>query len=112
MHARPFLRPVAVALAAFALVVAAWAAPALAVFGDDNDLSPRDEGTVGEIRVHGNAHTDAGLIRHLMGLEPGSAFDDAALDRAWDALEDCGYFRFVEMNYDEAEAYLRTGLDR
>lgn len=78
------------------------ASPALAVFGDDNNTEPRpEEGTVAAINVSGNAHTDLALIYRIMGLEAGSTFTMDLLDQAWDALEDCGYFRFVEINYDD-----------
>ncbi len=80
------------------------AAPALAVFGDDNNTEARrDEGTIGAINVQGNTRTDTTLVRRVMGLQVGDAFTQDRLDDAWDALEDCGYFRFVEIDFDDED---------
>jgi len=54
-----------------------------------------------EIHVSGNEKTDLGLIHHIMGLEIGQTLDMDQLDVAWDALEDSGHFRFVEMDYND-----------
>jgi len=78
------------------------AGTALAVFGDDNDTEARpDEGTVSTINVTGNAKTDLNLVYRVMGLQPGDSFSMDVLDQAWDNLEDCGYFRFVEIDYND-----------
>jgi len=77
-------------------------APARAIFGDDNNTAAQlDEGTVGAINVRGNTKTDLTLIYRTMGLQIGGPFSLDRMDRAWDALEDCGYFRFVEIDYDD-----------
>ena len=49
----------------------------------------------------GNEHTDETLIRRIMGVKIGDPLDMDGMDAAWDALEDCGHFRFVEMDYDD-----------
>jgi len=86
-------------VAAFSLFVVV---PALAVFGDDNDTEiPHDVATIGEINVQGNTRTNTALVYRVMGLRIGGPFSLDRLDDAWDALEDCGYFRFVEIDYDD-----------
>jgi len=77
------------------------ATPVWAVFGDDNNTEARNGGTIGEINVTGSACTDLDLIYRVMGLRVGDHFTLDALDLAWDNLEDCGYFQFVEIDYDE-----------
>ena len=54
-----------------------------------------------EIHVNGNEKTDLTLILNTMGLKIGQTLDMDQLDVAWDALEDSGYFRFVEMDYND-----------
>lgn len=76
-------------------------APARAVFGDDNDLSARTSGTVGTINVTGISHTDRDLVLRVFGLREGDTFTREQLNRGWDHLEDCGYFSFVEIEYDD-----------
>lgn len=53
------------------------------------------------ITVTGNETTDTTLIERIMGVKIGDRLDMDGMDAAWDALEDCGYFRFVEMDYDD-----------
>ncbi len=55
------------------------------------------------INLEGNDHTDSLLVERIMGLEIGQTLDLDQTDDAWDALEDCGYFRFVEIDYDDSE---------
>ena len=78
-----------------------FAAPALAVFGDDNSTEARADGTISAINITGNGKTDLNLIYRVMGLQVGDSCTMDDLDDAWDALEDCGYFRFVEIDYDD-----------
>jgi outer membrane protein assembly factor BamA len=78
------------------------AGPARAVFGDDNDTEAQpDEGTVGAINISGNTRTDLSLIYRVMELQVGDPFSLDRMDHAWDTLEDSGYFRFVEIDYDD-----------
>lgn len=55
------------------------------------------------INLEGNDRTDSRLVERIMGLEIGQTLDLDQTDDAWDALEDCGYFRFVEIDYDDSE---------
>ncbi len=55
------------------------------------------------INIEGNENTDILLIERLMGLEIGQTLSLDQNDDAWDALEDSGYFRFVEIDYDDSE---------
>ena len=56
-------------------------APALAVFGDDNNTDARPtEGKVASITVAGNERTDLALVYRIMGLHEGGPFS-ADLDR-------------------------------
>ncbi|MDX2473291.1 MAG: BamA/TamA family outer membrane protein [Candidatus Krumholzibacteria bacterium] len=80
---------------------AVTASPALAVFGDDNNTEAKTEGAISAINITGNEKTDLNLIYRIMGLKVGDGFTMDAMDDAWDALEDCGYFRFVEIDYDD-----------
>ena len=48
------------------------------------------------ITVTGNETTDTTLIERIMGVKIGDRLDMDGMDAAWDALEDCGHFRFVE----------------
>lgn len=100
--ARPAVRSARLLAWSAALCTLLAALPARAVFGDE-DLTPREPGTVGAIIITGNTHSDPRLVEHVMGLAVGDAFDPETLDRAWDALEDSGYFRFVEIGYDDSD---------
>ena len=73
--------------------------PALAVFGDGEET----EGAliVSEIRIEGNTRTDAGIILRQLGFGVGDPVAFADIDRAWDTLEDCGYFAFVDVVDEE-----------
>lgn len=84
------------------VLLALAATPALAVFGDDNNTEARPTtGTIGAINVQGNEHTDTALVYRIMGMRVGGTFTPDQIDTAWDALEDCGYFRFVEIDYND-----------
>jgi outer membrane protein assembly factor BamA len=85
---------IATALAAALLL----ALPALA----REDAEP-DAPILKQVIVTGNERTDEMLIQRIMGVKIGQPFDMDQMDAAWDALEDCGHFRFVEMDYDDDE---------
>ncbi|MBU2500052.1 BamA/TamA family outer membrane protein [bacterium] len=55
------------------------------------------------IEISGNEHSDRSLVLRIMALEIGRPLTLDDMDRAWDSLEDCGFFRFVEMEYDDEE---------
>jgi outer membrane protein assembly factor BamA len=60
------------------------------------------EGAVfGPVTVEGNTTTRTDLILHELGFAEGDPFDFAALDAAWERLEDLGWFAFVDMDYDD-----------
>jgi len=75
--------------------------PARAVFGDDNNTAARTAGTVGAINISGLSHTNPELVLRVFGLHRGGPFTRQDLAQGWDNLEDCGYFRFVEIDYDD-----------
>jgi len=56
---------------------------------------------LGAIVIEGNTKTDRAVIERVIGLVPGDACDLAAIDAAWDRLEDCGYFAFVDLESEE-----------
>ncbi len=58
---------------------------------------PAARGRIGRITFTGNDHTKELAIRRVMGLAEGDSLDADRLDAAWDALEDCGWFRFVDL---------------
>lgn len=83
-------RPALLAAILLAVILPAVAARAL----------PSDKGRIGRIAFVGNAHTKELAMRRVMGLAEGDSLDADRLDAAWDALEDCGWFRFVDLGTD------------
>jgi len=53
------------------------------------------------IVVEGNTGTDRSVIDRIIGLEPGDPLPLEEFDSAWDRLEDCGYFAFVDLDTEE-----------
>jgi outer membrane protein assembly factor BamA len=85
------------------VTLALWAlGPVSPVRGQDEAAAETDP-VLTEISVSGNEKTDLQLIHHLMALEVGQTLNLDQVDDAWDALEDSGFFRFVEMDYDDSE---------
>lgn len=78
---------------------------------DGDDPLPRqafpmqsaDEPILRDIVVTGNHKTDTDLILRELDLRIGQPLSQDRMDLAWDALEDCGYFRTVKMDYDDEE---------
>ncbi len=60
----------------------------------------------GPITVEGNTTTRTDLILHELGFAEGDPFDFAALDAAWEHLEDLGWFAFVDLDYDDGDGDL------
>lgn len=58
---------------------------------------------IAEIVVEGNTRTARSVVDRIVGLSPGDPFDVEVLDQVWDRLEDCGYFAFVDLDYEENE---------
>lgn len=84
---RPLL-PVALLLA---LVLAPGAARARA----------DETGPINRIVITGNERTQEIVLRRVMRLSEGDTLTADRLDEAWDALEDCGWFRYVDMAAEE-----------
>ena len=91
-HNRHYGGPVAAALALAALLAASPAG----AFTD---------AVFGPITVTGNSSTHTGLILHELDFAEGDPFDFAALDAAWEHLEDLGWFAFVDMDYDDTDPH-------
>lgn len=73
-----------------------------------------EEPLLADIVVTGNHRTDTDLILRELGLRIGEPFSLDRMDQAWDALEDCGYFRTVKMEYDDdepGEVVLRVAVE-
>jgi outer membrane protein assembly factor BamA len=83
------------------LLAAALAALALAAPARAEEPAEPAAPVLTAITITGNEHTDETLIRRIMGVKIGDPLDMDGMDAAWDALEDCGHFRFVEMDYDD-----------
>lgn len=60
-------------------------------------------GPVSRIAITGNAHTREEVVRRVLGVAEGDTLDADSLDAAWDRLEDCGWFRFVELDTERAD---------
>lgn len=69
----------------------------------DDEFVPEPDPVLTAINIEGNEKTDTVLVERLMGLKIGQTLNLDQTDDAWDALEDCGYFRFVEIDYDDGE---------
>lgn len=87
--------------AIFALVFAVLfsVSDSYAVFGDKEGSG--SDLVLSRIVIEGNEHTDQSVILRELGMQVGDAFNYEKMDRAWDTLEDIGYFAFVDMDYEE-----------
>ncbi len=92
---RPGRRTVAAIAAALALAAAASLASAAEPFGG---FGPK---RFGPIAIEGNSSTRTDLILHELHFAEGDSFRLDLLDRAWEHLEDLGWFAFVDMAWDE-----------
>lgn len=52
---------------------------------------------IGEISIAGARPSNETIIRRELGVKLGDRFDEQALDKTWDHLEDLGYFAFVDI---------------
>jgi len=59
-------------------------------------------GPVRRIEINGNERTRDYALRRVLGVAEGDTLDASGLDAAWDRLEDCGWFRFVELDTEPA----------
>jgi outer membrane protein assembly factor BamA len=55
----------------------------------------------GPITVEGNSVTASSLILHELPFAEGDAFSFELLDKAWEHLEDLGWFAYVDLEYDD-----------
>jgi outer membrane protein assembly factor BamA len=81
--------------------------PAFVLAQTDEDVVsefvPEPDPVLTAINIEGNETTDTRLVERLMGLEIGQTLNLDQTDDAWDALEDSGFFRFVEIDFDDDE---------
>lgn len=75
------------------------AAPAPASAGPRTPAS----GPVSRITISGNERTREYAVRRVLGVAEGDTLNADGLDAAWDRLEDCGWFRFVELDTEPAD---------
>jgi outer membrane protein assembly factor BamA len=99
-HTSPPTRPrrliAAVGATVGAALVLLGAVAALA-----QDAPTRDAPVFGAITVEGNTSTQSALILHELGFAEGDPFDFGVLDRAWEHLEDLGWFAYVDLVVDD-----------
>jgi len=57
---------------------------------------------LGRVTISGNTHTDTTLILRILGFHEGQAVSRQDVDDAWDRLEDSGFFRTVDVGYDNS----------
>ncbi len=72
------------------------AARHFAFFGD-RSAAP----VIGAVTISGARPSNQAIIRRELGLGPGDPFDERWLERAWDDLEDLGYFAYVDIVTEE-----------
>lgn len=68
----------------------------------DPEFVPEPDPVLTAINIEGNDRTSTDVVQRVAGLKIGQTLNEDQTDDAWDALEDCGYFRFVEMDYDDS----------
>lgn len=56
-----------------------------------------ETGPISRVVITGNERTREIVLRRVMNLSEGDTLDADRLDAAWDALEDCGWFRYVDL---------------
>ncbi len=56
-----------------------------------------EKGPISRIEFTGNERTQEIMLRRVMNLAEGDTLDADRMDAAWDALEDCGWFRYVDL---------------
>ena len=60
-----------------------------------------EAGPISRLVITGNEHTQEIVLRRVMNLSEGDTLSPDRLDTAWDALEDCGWFRYVDLTTEE-----------
>jgi outer membrane protein assembly factor BamA len=81
----------------------AAAAPAVAPAAPPTAPATSDGRTFGPITITGNRHTAEGIIRRNLEFRQGDPFDLRQIQKAWDRLENLGYFAYVDISYDEEQ---------
>ncbi len=89
-------RPIAIA-ALVAAAAVAWRGPALA------QTTTPPARTFGPIVIQGNHRTMSSIIERELGFREGDPFDLQLIQKAWDRLENLGYFAYVDISYDEEQ---------
>ncbi len=56
---------------------------------------------LGSIEISGNTHTADAVILRILGFHTGQLIGPKDADEAWDRLEDCGFFRTVDVTLDD-----------
>jgi outer membrane protein assembly factor BamA len=69
---------------------------------DDAEAAVASDPVLTAINIEGNERTSEAVVLRVMGLKLGQTLSLDQNDDAWDALEDCGYFGFVELDYDDS----------
>lgn len=64
---------------------------------------PGDTGPIRRITFDGNRRTQEVVLRRVMVLSEGDTLDAGRLDAAWDRLEDCGWFRWVDLEVNPTD---------
>lgn len=83
--------PLPCLILSYLLLLAGFALPGVVRAGVN------ETGPISRLTVVGLERTQELTLRRVMGLAEGDTLDADRLDEAWDALEDCGWFRFVDM---------------
>jgi len=66
-------------------------------------MHDREVRPLGGIIIEGNDHTDQAVVLRIMGFRIGQMVSRQDVDAAWDRLEDSGYFRTVDVDFDDSE---------
>lgn len=71
---------------------------------------PGDTGPIRRITFSGNERTQEVMLRRILALAEGDTLDPARLDAAWDRLEDCGWFRWVDLEVEPTDDGVELGV--
>lgn len=66
-------------------------------------LAQRPPAVLDEIIIEGNTRTGQDIVERIIGLSRGDPFDIKTMDWAWNRLEDCGYFAFVDLSTEQED---------
>ncbi len=74
---------------------------ARAVFGDN--ASTNQNPILKSITIEGNSKTETNAVLREMDLIVGQPFNREMMNKAWEQLEDVGYFAFVDMEFNDSQ---------